>query len=191
MIFGDRDEFALEVDRFDPPWSGVDPQQESVWAAVALWIAGVNVTEHHRHGTDRIRESVHVPLVPLAHWYITARAALHYEERSQLGNLHSPHDELDRWSQAHPPAGFDEVSWMDRRDAWWSRHFTGSATRDVITPSLGFVRNDDQALISWRTPELPRSDRTFVRPRGVEAVSWRIVSSALDEYVAAVQGWAP
>lgn len=190
MIFGDRDELALEVDRFDPPWQPVDPD-ESVWAAVAVWVAGVNLTEHRRHGSDRVRDDLHIPLVPLARWCIAARAALHYEERTHLGAFTSPHEELDRWSTAALAPRLDEAAWLDRRDAWWSRHFTGSATADLVAPSLGIVRNDDRALVSWRTPDLPRPDRTFIRPSGAKIVSWTVVSAALDDYVAAVRAWSP
>jgi hypothetical protein len=191
VIFGDRDAFALQVDQFTPPWETADLESDAVWASVALWVAGANVTEHRRLGTDRIRDSVYMPLVPLTRWFAGARAALRFEERSPLGSLSSPHDELERWSKAHPPAGFDADSWLDRRDAWWSRHFTGYATRDVVAPSLGLVRSDHCALISWRTPDLPRSDRAFVRPRGASVVSWDVVYTALAEYVAAVESWTP
>lgn len=191
MIFGDRDEFALEVDRFEPPWEVVDPHDESVWAAVAIWVAGSNLAEHRRSGTDRVRNDLHMPLVPLARWAVNARAALRYEERSQVGAFSSPHDELERWSAGPPTASVDEAVWLDRRDIWWSQHFTGAATLDVLAPSLGIVRNDDRALISWRAPELPRTDRIFVRPRGSEVVGWRALSYALEGYVEAVSSWAP
>lgn len=191
MIFGDQDEFAIQVDRFEPPWDTVDLRDESVWAAVSIWVAGSNLSEHRRHGTDRIRQELHVPLLPLARWAVGAQAALHFEERSDLGGFTSPHEALDRWSTGHPPADWQESNWLDRRDTWWSEHFTGAASRDVLAPSVGIVRNDDRALVSWRTPDLPRADRTFVRPEGTEVVSWPVVSRALDEYTAAVEGWAP
>jgi hypothetical protein len=191
VIFGDQDEFALQVDRFEPPWEALDPEEDSVWAAVTIWVAGSNLTEHRRRGTDRVRDNLHIPLVPLARWCVDARSPLHYEERAQVGDFNSPHEELDRWSMGPPAEDLDEAAWLDRRDNWWARHFTGYATRDLIAPSIGFVRNDDRALISWRIPDLPRPDRTFARPRGAEVVSWRVVSNALDEYVAAVKGWAP
>jgi len=105
-----------------------------------------------------------MPLVPLARWSVKARAALRYEERSQVGPFSSPHEELDRWSAGPPTASVDEATWLDRRDAWWSDHFTGAATLDVVAPSIGIVRNDDRALISWRTPGLPRPDRVLSGP---------------------------
>lgn len=191
MIFGDREEFALEADRFSPSWDGPGSDDESVWAAVCVWIAGANVTEHSRHGTDRLRSSLHIPLVPLARWCVAARAALHYEERYQLGYHYAPHDELEAWSRARPPAGVDEDAWLDRRDDWWSHHFTGAATPDIVAPSLGLIRQDDRALISWRAPLLPRPDRSFVSPQGAETVSWQVVSAAIDEFVASVRAWAP
>jgi hypothetical protein len=191
VIFGDRQELALEVERFDAPWEAVDPLEESVWGALAIWVGGQNLSEHRRHGTDRVRDDLHVPLVPLARWVRSARPALRYEERAPLGACSSPHEELDRWSNGPPPTGFTEAAWLDRRDSWWSEHFTGAATRDVIAPSVGIVRNDDRALISWRTPVLPRGDRDFVRPEGADVVSWPAVARALDEFVAAVARWAP
>lgn len=191
MICGDRQELAIELDRFDAPWDAVDPQEESVWGALVIWVAGRNLCEHRRHGTDRVRDDLSVPLVPLARWAVSTRAALRYEERSPLGASSSPHEELDRWSDGPPPTGLTEADWLDRRDAWWSEHFTGSATPDVIAPSIGIVRNDDRALISWRTPALPRPDRTFVRPDGAHVVSWPVVARALEELVAAVASWTP
>lgn len=191
MIFGDLHEMAIELYRFDTPWNAADHQEESVWGALVIWVAGQNVSEHRRHGTDRVRDDLHVPLFPLARWAVSARAALRYEERSPLGASTSPHEELDRWSHGPPPAGFSEDAWLDRRDAWWSEHFTGAATSDIIAPSIGIVRNDDRALISWRAPALPRPDRTFVRPEGAAVVSWSVVARALDEFVAAVASWAP
>lgn len=191
MIFGDRDEFALEIHRFDPPWQDLDAEAGVLWAAIAVWISGTNITEHRRHGTDRVRDNVHAPLLSLARWCAGARSALRYEERSPLGNLHSPHEELDRWSWTRSPAGLDEDAWLDRRDAWWSRHFTGSATADVMAPSVGLVRNDDRALISWRAPRLPRVDRSFVVPNGTASVSWNVAQAALTEFVEAVESWAP
>lgn len=191
MIFGDRQELAIELDRFEAPWEVVDPHAESVWGALTIWVAGKNLGEHRRHGADRVRDDLHVPLLPLARWAVCARAALRYEERFPLGAGTSPHEELSRWSDGPPPTGFTEAAWLDRRDAWWSEHFTAAATPDLIAPSLGIVRNDDRALISWRTPMLPRPDRTFMHPDGAEVVAWPVVSRALDEFVAAVAGWAP
>jgi len=191
MIFGDRQEFAIELERFEPPWQAIDPREGSVWGALAIWVAGLNLTEHRRQGTDRVRDDLHVALLPLARWAVGARAALLYQERSPLGAGTSPHEELDRWSDGPPPFGVDEDTWLDRRDAWWSEHFTGAATRDVVAPSIGIVRNDDRALVSWRTAPLPRSDRTFAYPEGSRVVSWPAVVSALDEFVDTVAGWAP
>jgi len=191
VIFGDRQEFAIELDRFEPPWQAIDHREGSVWGALAMWIAGRNLSEHRRHGTDRVRDDLHVALLPLARWAVSARAALRYEERSPLGAGTSPHEELDRWSDGPPPFGVDEDTWLDRRDTWWSEHFTGAATIDVVAPSIGVVRNDDRALVSWRTAPLPRPDRTFVYPEGSSVVSWPAVARALDEFVATVGSWAP
>lgn len=191
MIFGDRQELAFEVNRLDAPGDAVDSPAESVWGALTIWVAGRNLSEHRRHGTDRVRDDLHVPLIPLARWVLRARAALRYQERSLLGSGSSPHEELDRWSDGPPPIGFTEDSWLDRRDAWWSEHFTGAATTDLMAPSLGIVRNDDRALISWRTLVLPRADRTFAHRDGLELVAWPVVCRALDEFVEAVKSWAP
>lgn len=191
MIFGDRQELAFEVDRLDPPGNAVASPAESVWGALTIWVAGRNLSEHRRHGTDRVRDDLHVPLIPLARWALGARAALHFQERSPLGSGSSPHEEFDHWSDGLPPTGFTADSWLDQRDAWWSEHFTGAATTDLTAPSLGIVRNDDRALISWRTPVLPRADRTFVHRDGVELVAWPVVCRALDEFVEAVKSWAP
>ncbi len=65
MIFGDHQAFAVEIDRFDPPWPDLPAYEDAVWAAVSLWVAGVNITEHRRNGTDRILDAVHIPLRPL------------------------------------------------------------------------------------------------------------------------------
>ncbi len=189
MIFGDRTAFAFEVDRFEPPWKGFESESNDVWASLAVWIAGDNVAEHRRHGTDRIRDAVHMPLAPLARWFASAGTALRFEERLPVGSLGAPHDQLERWIEAHPALGFDQDSWLELRDAWWSRHFTGSATGDILVPSLGLVRSDDRARISWRVPELPNRDRMFVTPRGATTVPWRVVSSAIDEFVHSVEGW--
>jgi hypothetical protein len=190
VIFGDRQELAIEVERTDTPWNVVDPQNDSVWAALAIWVTGQNLSEHRRNGTDRVRDDLHIPLVPLARWAISARSALHYQERSPLGAATSPHEELDRWSGGRPPTGVSEDAWLDRRDVWWSEHFTGAATPDVTAPSIGIVRNDDHALLSWRTPRLPTPDRTFVYPHGAVVISWSVLARALDEFVAAVSEWA-
>lgn len=191
MILGDRQEFAVELDRFDAPWETVGREDEAVWGVLAIWVAGQNLSEHRRFGTDRVRDALHVPLLPLARWALGSRTALRYEERAPLGAGSSPHEELDRWNSGPAPSGHTEAAWLDRRDAWWSEHFTGAATRDVIAPSVGIIRNDDRALVSWRTPVLPHPDRAFVRPFGAEVVSWSVVADALDEFVAAVASWAP
>jgi hypothetical protein len=190
VIFGDRQELAIEIDRLGTPANAVDLQDNAVWGALAIWVAGQNLSRHWRHGTDRVREDLHIPLLPLARWANTARAALRYQERSPLGAGTSPHEELDRWSDGPPPTDFSEDAWLDRRDAWWSDHFTGAATTDVVAPSIGIVRNDDRAIVSWRIPRMPRPDRTFVRPTGADVVAWSAVAGALDEFVAAVADWA-
>jgi len=112
VILGDRDELAIEVERFEAPWSTVDPQQESLWGALTMWIAGENVTEHRRCGSDRVRDELHLPLLPLARWFLSVRAALGYEERSPLGTGGSPHEDLDRWSEGPAPAGHTEDGWL-------------------------------------------------------------------------------
>lgn len=191
MIFGDRGELAIEVDRFDAPWGTADAADESVWGAVSIWIAGRNLSEHRRIGTDRMRDELHVPLLPLVRWTLNARDALRYEERSPLGASASPHEALERWSEGPPPPGLSEAEWLDRRDRWWSEHFTGAGAPDVVAPSIGIVRNDDRALVSWRTPALPRPDRSFVLPQGSQVVSWAAVESALDDFAKVVSNWAP
>lgn len=191
MIFGDRHELAIVVERFDPPWSVVDTFRESVWGAVEIWVAGENLTEHRRIGTDRVREDVSIPLCPLARWFTTVRGALIWQERSPLGAGGPPHDDLERWSEGRPPSEHHEDEWLDLRDEWWSEHFTGSALQDVVAPSVGIVRNDDRALVSWRMPALPNADRRFVRPDGASVVSWDTVLSAFDDFAACVEDWAP
>lgn len=74
MIFGDRQDFAVQVDRFDPAWPDLPAYEDAVWAATSFWVAGVNITEHRRYGTDRILDAVHMPLRPLAQWWSTMRA---------------------------------------------------------------------------------------------------------------------
>lgn len=190
MIFGDRHEFALEVDRLDPPGNPLW-DSEAVWGALTVWVDRHNMVEHHRHGDDRLRASVHVPLLGFARWIAQTRNALHYEERSPFGASWSPHDELARWGKAPPIDGYTEDQWFDSRDDWWARHFTGAATADLVVPSLGIVRNDDRAFVSWRAPAMSRPDREFLRPEGARVVSWDVVSHALDDFATMTAAWAP
>lgn len=189
MIFGDRSAFAIAVERLDVPWAPIGAD-EAIWAALSIWVAGENISQHRPGGSDRVRDALHVPVLPLATWARDSRRALHFEERAPFVALVSPHRGLERWTTAPPPAGFGDDEWLDRRDAWWAQHFTGAATRDIDTPSVGIVRSDDRALVSWRTPVLPRSDRVFASPYGEAVISWPVVADALDELVDTVREWA-
>jgi hypothetical protein len=189
VILGDKREFALDLQRFEAPWHVID-STESVWGSLAIWIAGVNVTLHRREGTDRIRDVVSAPLLPLARWTIQNRSALAFEERVSLGVSLSPHEQLSWWGAAPPPAGSTEDAWLDRRDEWWAAHFTGAATLDVVVPSVGVVRNDDYALVSWRLPDYRHADRVFLDPAGSAVVAWNSFSQALDELIEVLREWS-
>lgn len=188
MIPGDRNQFAVEVERFDAPWGALG-SAESVWATLTIWVDGTNITRHHRVGTDRIRDAVNAPLLPLGQWIVRNRLALTYEERSLLDHSLSPHEQLLRWGATPPRAGVTEDAWLDRRDDWWASHFTGAATLDVVMPSVGIVRNDEWALVSWQAPRQTHPDREFLAPGGAAVVSWEHVDDALGQLLSLLSEW--
>ena len=60
-----------------------------------------------------------------------------------------------------------------------------------MIPSVGIVRSDDRALVSWRMPVFARPDRSFVRPSGAATTSWSSVAAALSEPSATLHEWSP
>lgn len=185
MLIGNKERFAIELTPVAAWWELRYGPERAAWAGLALWVTGQNLCRHVRAGEEGTREYFYVPLAPVADWIVDNHATLCFEERAsqyKVGPL--PHDAIRTWGETPAPAGYDEDSWLDAREAFWSRHFLAASADGARLPNVALLREDDATLVAWQPPRLaapPGVD--MIHPRGVATVPWGDVNGVLLDLV--------
>ena len=89
MLIGDRDRLAIELHPLASGWERRYAPERTGWAELSIWINGRNLCRNVLDRSQSIRESVNVPLGPLADWLIRSWTFIRFEERPDLSPLSS------------------------------------------------------------------------------------------------------
>jgi hypothetical protein len=183
MLIGNRDRFGLELFPVAPTWERRYAPEATGWAGLSVWAKGSNLCRHVRAGEEDIRDVFYVPLAPLADWIVRQHAAMSVEERAAgfMANRRL-HEAVRTWGDAPPPAGMDEDSWLDAREAFWMRHFLAAGADGARLPNVAFLRADDDVLVAWDAPRFAAPPAVeMLHPRGAVTLPWHDVSTILLE----------
>lgn len=190
-IIGNRNALAFELRPLTPTWERRYAAEQAAWAALSIWVSGVNLCEHSEDGTDQIQSGVNVPLGPFADWFVRSWAYLRFEERPRMfAASELPHENLDQWGGALPPSGLDEDQWLETREVWWGRHFALAGAEGALLPNLAVARSHDSLVCEWSPTRvlLPGAPR-WLREGGVCIVPWAAAEEAVAGFVAFVAEW--
>jgi len=191
MLFGDRNEIAIEIQPLFPSWERGYLPERSAWGQLTVWAGGENLCRNIVEGTDHVREGVNVPLAPLADWLVRSWTFLKFEERPQdFPPAFSPGETLKRWGFSSPPPTSTEDQWVDLREQWWSRHFVHAGAEGSQLPNFSLVRLGDWLSIDWMPARFAgsRSPR-FLSQEGHFLSRWADAEHAIGEFVITIASW--
>lgn len=186
MLIGNRERFALELSPVSPSWEPRYEPEAVAWAGLSLWVRGVNLCAHVRAGEEEVRTAVFVPLGPIADWFVRAYPGIAFEERPRWLEVKTwrLHEVVHKWGESPPPRGVDEDSWLDDREAFWSRHFLLAGAEGAWLPNVCLLREDEEVTLIWKEPYLRSAlALTFLRAEGSARVAWVDVHAVLSRFV--------
>lgn len=190
-VIGNTSTFAFELVPVTPSWEVHYPPERAAWAGTAIWVAGQNLCRHVVPGSNAVNDYFYVPLGPIADWLVRAFPAIQFQERASFfPTTRDLHGSVERWGEARPPHGFDEDSWLDAREDWWSGHFLRAGADGAYPPNMAFVRDDEELAISWEAPHFFGDGRmTMLCARGRSSLPWGEGLSVLDQVTSTVAAW--
>lgn len=186
MLIGNRERFALEPLPVSPSWEPRYEPEAAAWAGLSIWARGRNLCAHVRAGEEELRTALFVPLGPIADWFVRAYSGIAFEERPPWLETKTRrlHEVVRKWGESPPPVGLDEESWLDSREAFWSRHFLLAGADGAWLPNLCLLREDDEVTLTWREPRFRSGSRmTFLNAEGTARVAWTEVQDVLERFV--------
>jgi hypothetical protein len=186
MLIGNRERFALELSPVSPSWEPRYEPEAAAWAGLSIWAQGKNLCAHVRGGEEELRMALFVPLGPIADWFVRAYPGIAFEERPRWLETKTRrlHEVVRKWGESPPPVGVDEESWLDDREAFWSRHFLLAGADGAWLPNLCVLREDDEVAMTWREPRLRSDPRmTFLNAEGSTRVAWTEVRAVLNRFI--------
>lgn len=186
MLIGNRERFAFELSPVSPSWEPRYEPEAAGWAGLAIWAGGKNLCTHVRAEEEALRTALFVPLGPIADWFVRAYPGIAFEERPPWLETKTRrlHEVVRKWGESPPPVGLDEESWLDDREAFWSRHFLLAGADGACLPNLCLLREDDEVALTWREPLFRSGTRmTFLHAEGSIRVAWPDVHAVLGRFV--------
>jgi hypothetical protein len=168
-----------------PTWSPRAGLDAGPWARLSIWSRERNLTEAVVTGEDRLIDSIEVPLLPIAAWFVrNARAILHEEFPSAVRFDSILHEALDDWNSADAPDEDAAEAFEDARYEWYTRHFIRAGAEGAMLPNLAFARIDGRLFISWDRPVFAGARRIeFTSPSGRHHHAWVSAWGVLCEFV--------
>jgi hypothetical protein len=186
MLIGNRERFALELSPVSPSWEPRYEPEAAAWAGLGIWVRGKNLCAHVRTGEEELRTAVFIPLGPIADWFVRAYPGIAFEERPPWLETKTRrlHEVVRKWGESPSPVGIDEDSWLDDREAFWSRHFLLAGAEGAWLPNLCLLREDDEVALTWKTPHFRSAPpMTFLNAEGATRVAWTDVHAVLGRFV--------
>jgi hypothetical protein len=103
---------------------------------------------------------------------------------ARAGKTRRLHEVVRKWGESPPPVGIDADSWLDDREAFWSRHFLLAGAEGAWLPNLCLLREDDEVALTWRKPQgRSAPPMTFLHEEGSTRVAWTDVYTVLGRFV--------
>jgi hypothetical protein len=190
VLFGNRRTLAIEIQPLAPSWERRYLPEATGWAQLALWVQDRNVCRHVSEGGDRVRETLNLPLGPIADWIVTAWPRVEMEERAALFPTgDDPYASLARWGEAPRPQGVAEDDWVDAREAWWSHHFLTAVGGGACLPHVSFVRQDEALIVQWQPRFAGTTQQRPVFGEGRALLGWAEATRAVAEFVRYLADW--
>jgi hypothetical protein len=193
MLFGNRDQFALEIEPVTPAWQTKYLPETTAWAGLSVWLSGKNTCRHLVHGTDRVQDCVYVPLAPIADWFASSWNAISFEETTRYAIKRTSSREVSPislqalmrdWELSRPPHGQTQCSWEDLRYEWWERHFLLAGAEGSHLPNLSFFRQEDLLWIEVGPIAHPGDQPPrFIDDSVITVIPWRSASQTIRAFV--------
>ena len=183
MLFGNKNTFAIEIEPVQPYWSPQAPTDKGPWAKLTLWARNNLITENVDPGNNRLDSGLYTSLTEIADWFVRSAPYVAFEERAPLFPTEEDLPQaMAEWLDFNPTT--EEDYWYDTQYDWWSRHFLAAADSGAWLPTVGFVRVEGEAWISWRPRSFddPHAIR-YIGPKGCVPVGWEEFSNTIDEFV--------
>lgn len=191
MLIGNRGSLAIELHPLAPTWERRYLQERTGWAQLSIWVNGSNLCRNVLDGSPSIRESVNVPLGPMAGWLVRSWTFIRFEERpDRFPPRASASSTLQRWGSTCPPGRFSEDEWFDAREQWWTRHFLAAGADGAQLPNVSLLRGGDRLFIEWTPAEFAgaRAPR-FLSESGQASVQWDEGEAVFADFVAHMAEW--
>jgi hypothetical protein len=186
MLIGNRNRFALELAPVEPSWDSRYAPERAAWAGLSIWVDGKNLCAHVRPGEEAVRTALYVPLGPVADWFVRVFPGLAFEERFPWVDQSSAqlHQVIRKWGESPPLEGLDEETWLDHREAFWTRHFLLAGADGARLPNLAILRQDEHVRLVWaKPPSADAAGLTFVNAEGSFVAAWRDIEAVLSQFV--------
>jgi hypothetical protein len=190
-VIGNQLRLAFELVPVTPSWERRYAPERAAWAGTAIWAGGQNLCSHVLPGSTEIREFFFIPLAPLVDWLVQAFPAIAFQERAPVyPTTRNLHESVERWGNAPPPRGFGDDDWLDAREQWWSRHFLRAGADGARIPNLGFLRADEELVVTWAPPRFLGDDApSMLSPQGEFSLPWDEGRSVLEDFASSVAAW--
>ena len=191
MLIGNRGSLAIELHPLAPTWERRYLPERTGWAQLSLWVNGSNLCRNLLDGSPSIRESVNVPLGPMADWLVRSWTFIRFEEcPERFPPRASASDTLRDWGRTSPPGQLNEDEWFDTREQWWTRHFLAAGADGAQLPNVSLLRGGDRLFIEWTPAEFAGARAPkFLSESGQASVQWDEGEAVFAEFVAHMADW--
>lgn len=187
-VIGSRSTLAFELVPVAPSWERRYAPERVAWAGIAIWAGGQNLCCHLLPGSTELRDYFFIPLAPIVDWLVKVFPAIEFQERAPgFPTTRHLHESAESWGNAPPPDGLDEDAWLDLREQWWIKHFLRAGADGARVPNLGFVRDDEELVVSWAPPRFFGDDAPIMlSPQGEFSLPWDEGRAVLERFASDV-----
>lgn len=167
-IFGQRDQWAIEVEPLPGAPSEPDAAAAATWCAIRIWVHGKNLTAHTRKRAATTADALHWPAAYVARWWVRAWPGIWERAGWPLPGAIADAEVACRLLDQHlaelGPEADDDL--LDRRDEFVASHSLLSAAAGGLMPHVYLMREGASVHVTWRAPSTDGSDVVFHEARG-------------------------
>jgi len=147
----------IEFD-WEDPQAAKGPELRATWARLTIMVNGVPITQVQDYGARSVRDSIYVPLYPLAEWL-----AMHW------------------WSLLYEY----ENLWRDASGSYAMRHNLRYAREGFALPDLAIHPMGRTVSLAWKVSDMPACRVRFLQEGGAH-IETDVVHEALRHFITAV-----
>lgn len=147
----------IEFD-WEDPQAAKGPELRATWARLTIMVNGVPITQVQDYGARSVRDSIYVPLYPLAEWL-----TMHW------------------WSLFHEY----ENLWRDASGSYAMRHNLRYAREGFALPDLAIRPMGRTVSLAWKASDMPACRVRFLQEGGAD-IETDVVHEALRHFITAV-----